>query len=337
MLLQLVLEDHPIHTEMNDQDDLDALLSERLPILDEAFADEDVALSDRPLRCALFIAQKCAEKDAGALGANHRFESPLFRQICNRVNAWYDWKYKPGSFSPGQHKFRTVVLIHGTAFELVVPLTYGRVEEEGKTAWLCFPTGVNPTERVLGWIKNAPNFDSCSEAEVKEITISIEALVATIRGANHDLQTANRDNEVDASFVETVEAHLVKAVDDILTLEPARLKHSNWEMHLAVEKSIKGLLCSYGFVPKKIHDLAELRKQAETVVHSLNIGVVDQLQNWKVSLGNRYGEGASVSGKQAVNNLHSATRVVALVASQMKRSVSFRNVEILLRLPPWAR
>ena len=90
--------------------------------------------------------------------------------IYAHVEEWYRSRYGARVGGRGRQLMRGVTLVAATPFEFSVPVTASRVEVEGETAWLSFPSSVQPDDNVLSWVDNPPNWETYS-VEVRQSTL----------------------------------------------------------------------------------------------------------------------------------------------------------------------
>ncbi len=210
---------------------------------------------------------------------------------------------------------------------------FGKVEVEGETAWMILPTSVHESEKTESFFAVRPNLESLGSTERADLQARVHDVVRWARSTNLALQSVSDLPPERDELAAGIWRHLDKAVSDLLTLKSEGAAAACWELHLAVEKTLKVLLAQNGRF-RKGHVLKELAQSAEQegLLHFPK--GINELPAWDLANRYRYAE-ASISVREAVKHYFTALEVVYNVTSRVKRVLVVDNAAFLLKKPKW--
>jgi HEPN domain-containing protein len=135
-------------------------------------------------------------------------------------------------------------------------------------------------------------------------------------------------------FISSIPLHIERCVEDILEGNSASLGLAVWEMHLAVEKSLKLLIRQHGGNPGNIHDLVRLAELATRLSGvTIDLITLNKLPSGREAVQARYGEGRVRSLQELVGNYRIALLLISRVAKSLKREIAMNNASFLVRNP----
>jgi hypothetical protein len=197
------------------------------------------------------------------------------------------------------------------------------------------PNGTLEQENVFDWIKSPPNFKRMSAEELLSLEAELKEISCAIRSLWINLMTATVESDNLHNLAESIPSHVEKSANDILNASQAGISSSFWELHLAMEKSLKLLILQKGSRAPRTHDLKELCKKAnETAGVFINIGLLKNVATHQDAIRHRYGEAYEVSLEQALFNYKNSLFVVRHVTGALSRQITMDNAQFLIRLPP---
>ncbi len=319
-------------TEETKARQFDDFLQEHLAFFDDLLSSTNVPLHQRPLRAALLFVQYCVIRVKGEDDKEHALGKRWFKPIYEAVGKWYADRYgaaleKKDNRAPG------LVSIFNTPFRIDVPLTLAEPAED-HMVWVTFPNEVLPGEQVLKWIVAPPNLERLGNSEREELSNTITEIATATRSIRINVMTASDPGKDLQLFISSIPLHIERCVEDILKGNWASLGLAVWEMHLAVEKSLKLLIRQHGGNPENIHDLVKLAELA-TQLSGVTIDLItlNKLPSGREAVQARYGEGRVRSLQELVGNYRIALLLISRVAKSLKREIAMNNASFLVRDP----
>jgi len=121
-------------------------------------------------------------------------------------------------------------------------------------------------------------------------------------------------------------------------LEAGKISTSYWEIHLAIEKTVKLIILKNGRDHQNKHSLDKLCKIANNIKGiKLDCRIFSSFPSDNEAIKQRYGEGSYFTIQEAVNNLISANAVISKLTNLLKRQFIMNNARFLIALPPWEK
>ena len=327
-----------MHSESNKQ------IDEILDIIDRKLALSNIPLNQRCLLAAtefvsdFVIKIKVDGKESDDFKTDF-YEKGWFKGLYKHISAWYCFRYGEALNKPTSQSATGVISLYGTPFKVVVPLSVrGAIEEPGKSAWFTIPNSVLDEEDVVEWLSSPPNLDSLDSAVIEKIYSDLTHVGASLRSIHVNLMTADKQHEQIGGMASGIISHLNNAAKDILKSGSGGVSYAFWELHLAVEKSIKVLLLQHGSKKHHHHDLHELFKKAK---NDYDIKIENQklfnLPSRKEAIKYRYGEETGTTSEYAISIYNDVLDIVSGTTKALKRKLMMNNASFLLQLPPWER
>jgi hypothetical protein len=237
-------------TEEAESGQFDDLLKEQLAFFDELLSSTNVPLHQRPLRAALLFVQNCVIAVEGEDDKEHALGKRWFKPIYEAVAKWYADRYA-AALEKKENRAPGLISIFNTPFRVDVPLTLVEPAED-HMVWVTFPNEVLAGEQVLKWIVDPPNLEKLGKPERAELSNSITEIATATRSVRVSVMTATDPGKDLQLFISSIPLHIDRCVEDILKKDDASLGLAVWEMHLAVEKSLK-------LLPESCTDIREIR------------------------------------------------------------------------------
>ena len=309
-------------------------IQESLPDIDEILAYQQVGLPARPFQASLMFVSECIVDIRGDTKEDF-FKKPWFKEIYSVIDAWYLDRYGVAIKNGDHHSLSGVVMVHYTPFELAFPITIRRTEISGETIWLTFPNEVSDEENVHNFFVSPPNIQNQEHNELEVLNSDIKRIVKLTRSIGINIMSADKLDKQTSIMAASINGHINKTVRDILSMKPAGLPVSFWELHLAVEKSFKVYIRQCRKQHPNTHELLDLydicKKNGLTVDESL----LAKLPPSREAIKSRYGEGATRSVIEAINCYNAMLDIVFDGTKALKRKLTFNNASFLIRKGPW--
>jgi len=308
----------------------------QLPKFDDILAEGQKPLSERPLAAAFYFVNYCIVEIEG--DSKDKFlEKEWFRSIYKLIKQWYKERYAEALKITNDYTALGVLLIYKTPFQLKIPLSIDQEQVSVDKRWFCLPISVLDVENVIDWIENKPNTDNMSGDDFENLKKNINDIATNARSTHVNLMSASLEKNLH-KISNTIQAHLDKAVRDILSLDVGKISTSYWEIHLAIEKAIKLIILQNGRDHQNKHNLDKLCKIANNIKGiTLNCNIFSKFPSNDEAIKQRYGEGSYFTIQEAVNNFISANEVIAKLAGLLKREFIMDNARLLISIPPWEK
>lgn len=312
--------------------DLSDFIEYQLPIFDEILAKAHTPLYQRPLAATIDFVTYCIVEIKGDSKENVPGK-PWFKSLYGQVAEWYSQRYGDAMKPDTNDSALGVVLIYDTPFKIEIPLSVAGKRESPTKRWFCWPNEVLEQENVFDWVANPPNFKKMSAEELSSVETDLRTVATSIRTLRINLMTATKEAEGLAS---SIPSHIEKSANDILSLSGAGISSSVWELHLAMEKSLKLLIRQKGDNPPNIHDLIELCNKANHLDGvSIDIVALRNLPSHHDAIRHRYGEADELTVDRAVLNYNSSLTIVREITAALSREFVMENAAFLIQVPPW--
>lgn len=321
--------------EHMDDKDLAEFFDCQLPIFDEVLAKTNVPLSQRPFHATMSVAEYCVVEIENE-SKDNMLEKPWFKFLYQQVSEWYYRRYGDAMEGKNENHALSVTLVYGTPFEVHIPLSVNGEWKSPTERWFCWPNEVLEQENVLDWIVKAPNFKFMPAEELSALKSDLITVANSIRALRVNLVTATKETEVIRRLADGIPPHIYRAANDILRMSVASISSSVWELHLAMEKSLKVLIRQKGGIPSNTHDLTSLLDKANGLHGvSLDPRLLRDLPSHHDAIAHRYGEAPEMAIDRAYANYHLSLAVVLEVTAVLSREFFMKNARFLTKLPPW--
>jgi HEPN domain-containing protein len=153
-----------------------------------------------------------------------------------------------------------------------------------------------------------------------------------------NLHSATLEGKPDQRMAETVLTHLGAAAEYICAGNPDRLSLAAWELHLALEKTMKLLLRQHQAKVSNTHDLGKLLRLLATNRLSTPLdGRVASLPTDKQAIKHRYSEIRPRSISAIMKEYRTVLSLALAYSTKMERRYTMNNAKILIRRGPWHR
>jgi HEPN domain-containing protein len=311
------------------------MLIEQLPWIDDYLEESDVPVHERSLRAAITFVDVCLIEISNSTKEDF-IHSNKFDEIVNVITDWYYDKYGQ-LMKPTKETISGIVRYYKQPVLLKIPKTTTKVEKEGETAWFTFSDHLQKEEDYESLFATDLRLDNLPEEILDALIKEVEEVVALSRRTRISIMTASVTNGGALSnMAASIWTHIEKAISDIISGVPANVSLACWELHLAVEKSLKVYIGQFGKEKGWGHDLIALAGYAKKLGLVLDETLLDNLHGEKDAIRVRYGE-IQVAQKEAIESYFHVLKLVCAIASQLKREISMYNASFLLKMAPWAR
>jgi len=317
------------------------LVYRHLPYIDEVLTEEQVPIYERFTQAAfIFVKTAVIEHESGT--EEDIFDSDGFRKILLPIcNDWYFDKYGPLAhrrfYEQPSGEMSGIATSYAQPLLLKIPKTTITIEKEGETVWLNFLDHLEQKESIKSFIRPELKFDSLSDTNLLNLKKEIVKTVHLSRSIYLNFMSIDDLDKDTSNMSLGVWNHFEKAVSDVLSLRPEIATNACWELHLAIEKTLKVFIKQHNSAEKTLtHDLIKLVNTAKNYGLVLDDNALLELPKDKEAIKFRYAE-LITSPKQAAEYYKNSLHLVKEVSCQFKRRVKFNNTSFLIKKAPWAR
>lgn len=318
---------------MSDRE-FEELITSELEVIDEILSKQEIDIPDRPFTAADMFVKNSIVSVNGKPPDRYITET-WFKHIIRPIRKWYDDKYGAATTRTKQKVSKGVVFFNGAFYELEIPLRL--FVPRGELTDFIFPKEILSFEKELSFVNNPPNLPEES-SERKSFEQSIRAVVNLTRSISDNIVTAQFKRELCHELLQGIEAHIEKAVADILSNKNGRFLTSYWELHLAIEKSIKIIIAQANEEFPAIHDLQKLW----SILNKIKPDLISQEQIRKFPgpkkvISYRYGKGSNLKKSDVHSNYLEALGLLDILTHQFERRLMFHNTVFVLKKLPWQK
>ncbi|MDZ7852157.1 MAG: hypothetical protein U5L98_05760 [Halomonas sp.] len=316
--------------------ELRELIYEAMPFIDELLAESEIAIHKRFMLAGEIFVDHFVEKSTFD-SKEELLRSEAYRVVFLPIfNDWYWDKYGELAKGPGGDIYCGLVLAYNTPVKILIPATTSRVVEPGKLAKLTFPDSLEDYESIEEMLQTKFDLEKMPEPEKSEFKRRSERVVGLIRSINIDINMASSLPPEAEKLSKGIWSHMEKAANDILTLTPERASIACWDIHLAVEKTLKVLINEKTGRLEYGHNLKNLSDKLSEVEPDINEHMFRNLPSDKDAIKLRYAE-LIRSITDAASYYNESLEIISIVASKLEHKLGIKNASIILKPAPWAR
>jgi hypothetical protein len=311
-------------------------IDEHMPFIDEHLQKLNVPIFDRFMRAAYFFV------DFAIIDSNYESKEELLKSaafiegIIPLVNDWYWDKFGELAKSPVNRTYSGIITPYGHPVLVKIPATTSRVEVPNETAWLTFPDCLTENESIGDMAQTKIDLDKLHGEEVDRLSTEFSEVVSMTRKINLNVGSAGGIDTEAANMADGIWGHIEKSIVDILSFQDIQASIGCWELHLAIEKTLKVYLKQICGSWVFGHDLNKLSSKINNHDANLDFSVIQSLPSDKDAIKLRYAELVK-NVSEAVDYYKKALRLIEKVTSKYERKYSINNASFLLKMAPWAK
>lgn len=316
----------------NDESIFLEIVDEWLVAIDAHLCESNMPISQRPLLAAdLFITNAIIAVEGH--DKSEYLSSEWFRSMLKPIHRWYRRKYG-AALEAETEKLHAVVCMFGDYFLVSVPTAIRQDNDDG-TYWITFPVEVDDDEDPRQWVQKCPNLDSAGNRDHEDYLNDIRWMCSSVRKIHARILYVEHPDEVARQLAKSVVAHLSSAARSIVrnTKDPVGL--AVWDVHQAVEKSIKLLVRHQGKQYARTHDLVALAASVDGGCDEYALAVLRAFPSGNRAIEMRMGEGAPVTAAEAYGHYLAAIDFLVSFASRLPRKFGVEGARFQLRRLPW--
>jgi len=311
-------------------------VDEHMPYIDEILNEEKIPIFDRYMKAGLLFVDIAISESSFSSKKDLLKSEVFFKRIVPLVNDWYFSKYGELARNPKNKVYSGIINPYGQPVLVRIPSTTKKVEVPGETVWLTFPDRLHESESLTDMIQTTLMMDRLSLEEKEVLLAEFSDIVSKTRSINLNLMSASELDEETKNMAHGIWSHFEKAILDILSFQDQIASIGCWELHLAIEKTLKVYLKQAEEKKYYGHDLSKLGKRVRNYNSDIDLSTIESLPSDKVAIQLRYSEIIS-SVYDVVDYYKNALDLCATVTSRLKKRYILNNMAILLKRPPWAK
>ena len=243
-------------------------VDEHMPFIDSLIQESNIPIFDRFMRAAILFVD-VAINDSSYRSKEELLESKFFSEgIIPLVNDWYLGKYGGLAINSRNKALSGIINPFSQPVLIKIPSTTSRVEVPNETAWLTFPDCLQEGETLNDMIQTPSVLDKLPSEEMEVLLSEFDDVVSMTRSININIMSASDLDIETTDMVQGIWSHFEKAVTDILSFRGQQASIGCWELHLAIEKTLKVFLKQMDRKKHLGHDLNKLGNKAKILAMS---------------------------------------------------------------------
>lgn len=240
-----------------------------LELFDEVLGQDEVRLSQRPMRALLMLFEHSAI-EIEAEGAKitltcigEHTDKPWFRVLYAAVEYWFVEHYGRDALARGGNaSLEGMVLIRNTPFTLRIPANRYKIETDGELTWMYFEEGLGEGEVAHDWIVKGPNLSLLAEDARASVKSDALIVASTLRFVEFRRVMARVDgNEEVRRLVLNTLASLQQAARRMVGGHEADRGPGWYDLQMANESALKAVIQHNSQKQPKTHKLDDLLAQ----------------------------------------------------------------------------
>jgi hypothetical protein len=304
-------------------------------MIDERLIQENLPIPDRVLRAPELVVEHAMLKISGDTKDGY-WDKPWFKSVYQMTKRCYQQRYGAALEQRPKKTLTAVQIIFGDVFRLEIPQTLSRIEKEGESAWLIFPTDVQKVEDPFKWLVGPPNLDTVDNEHERGILGEITDIGCALRRIYFGCLTSIKPDELAMSLSDKIIPHLEHSATHLLDPWRRSPRLAFWEAQQAAEHALKLLCRQRTGDHRPTHDLTKLHKSLETVGSGfLDSATLNQLPNEKAVIKIRAGEGDSINLAEAYYFYRTYLSITDTCVSKLERNITAQNWSILFKKPSY--
>jgi HEPN domain-containing protein len=235
---------------------LKTILDGALPIIDSDLSNRNEPLSTRPLRAAILFVKYFIVEIKGEDKDNFH-DHPWFSAILNYINKWYFKRYGD-AYEKNDSNIKGLIFIYNHPFEINFPFSLTIDEGDKETISVIMLSKFRSEENWKKYIISGPDLDTLDSPLLRLIEQDVIETVEKSRHFFHNFAGIDSESSELKVMAASIQDHINSAVFNIVSTSHLKYNLALWDLHLALEKSLKMLLMQTTGKFPKTHDLVTL-------------------------------------------------------------------------------
>ncbi|MBF0275941.1 MAG: hypothetical protein HQK84_11990 [Nitrospinae bacterium] len=257
----------------------------------------------------------------------------FYETIIATTYNWYHDKYGQLAIPQTTNNYSGLILIHGVVKKIIIPSTISKYEEHNNTFKITFPDCFQDSEKIEDFFEFDLSTIKLDDTETSKIIDKFHLIVSLTRKINLNTMSISDFQPNFRKMSVGIWSHFENAINGFLSLNDSIVSVGCWDLHFAVEKSMKIYLSLFS-ITKRTHDLMELSDLIMNEDDSLNLDLLKKMPDYKKAIKMRYSE-EHVKITEAVNIYIIALTIVENITEKFPRKYKINNHSIWLNKPQW--
>lgn len=307
-----------------------------LPDIDQVLAEKNIPINQRLLLAGqLFV--DIAVKKTSFDSKDEFLQSDTFREVVlPLINDWYTKKYGDLSIGKGGDVYSGMVLVYNQPTLIHIPATISKIVENDSLAKLTFPDHLHSSEKIETMFESTFDLNQMEKEKLQKLKDDVAKTVSLSRSTNIHLNMASNLQNFYQEMAGGIWSHFEKAISDIISMKVELSSIACWDLHLAVEKSLKVLINSKTGKIKHGHSLKDLIKSVKKFETGINFSRVKDLPSQHEAIELRYAE-ITQTPIEAYEYYTITLELVSDITSKLDQKLSIKNSSITLEKSPYSK
>lgn len=299
--------------------------------IDPILAEQEIPLKTRPLSAALmFVKHFIVEVSHG--NKENPFEEPWFAVIYHHVREWYEDTYG-NAWVNGTKGITGAVLVRRIPTEFQVPNTKSKVEVEGESSWMIYPSKIDDDENPERWLVNPPNLDRLDQSETEALSADMLTVASCLRQISVFVNTCQSPNSDFLRLSRGIPDELEAAARCLVSNTFSSIQSSIWSMQMALERALKSLSIQQRGEFRETHDLFSLYDDLRDISASLDRNSLKKFPRWRENVSRRYSLGTNADLEEAFEIYKFSLRFIRDAAELWDRKIEMLDGGFLIKKP----
>jgi hypothetical protein len=309
-------------------------IRELLPEIDQFLNSMGTKLSSRPMEATKTLVDDFVIVENGS--ADKPYFQDWFAVLFAIVMGWYEKKYG-AALSAKSVTLKGLIDIHGLAFILNVPASYGVWDQDAGHFIMSLDTALGDSEMPRKWLVAPPSLERLSQKQSIRLDCDLKSVTETLRKININLMLGDPAPDEHRGFCAITLISICEAAEKISTQDVIRCSSAVWDIYFAVESMLKALIAQRGVQPDFEHSLIHLVNQAKAVGIEVNEPLdLGFLPNPSRAIDYRYGAKFPGGYKNVLLMYRRVLPLLVYLSSKVQRTFTPEDgAAIIFRRPPW--
>ncbi len=316
--------------------ELKSAINQHLPFIDGLLANRHVPVFERYMRAASIFVNSFFE--FSSINAKAEFLKSIIyiEEILPIVNDWYWDRYGELARHPKRNPYSGLLTLYGQPIRVKIPANTIRIEVPDESAWFTYPDHLLDSESIATMIEPKVDLEKLDRRVKDNLITQAGLIVSWTRKINLYINMASRLDDESRNMANGIWPHFEQAISNILSFKSELASTACWELHIAIEKSLKVLIKDKCNEKASGHCLNTLSNKAKLYVSGLNTDLVRKFPSAKDAIKSRYAE-MPISTYKALEYYKIALEQVRDITKWLERDLIIDNGSILLKKHPLAR
>jgi hypothetical protein len=225
------------------------------------------------------------------------------------------------------------VLVRKIPTEFQVPNTKSKVEVEGESSWMIYPSKIDDDENPEKWLVNPPNLERLNQSETEALSADMLTVASCLRQISVFVNTCHTPNSNFSKLSRGIPDELEAAARCLVSNSFSSIQSSVWSMQMALERALKSLSVQQRGDFRETHDLFSLYDDLRDVSASLDRNSLRNFPRWRENVSRRYSLGTNADLEEAFELYKFCLRFIRDTAGLWDRKVEILDSGFLIKKP----